>query len=150
VTPNAWPPYPYWVPPARPSLLRRLGFRHPAWVYAAVGSAAFAATTLAAWAAIWISNQAYVDCGVDLDAGGRFAITFEMLFIAPAFGCLACAASLLVSRVHPLLGLAIAFAVAVAAGYWFLGEAPPTIRLESHYGPCPRGIPPWWPWWAPR
>ena len=67
---------------------------------------------------------------------------------------ISCAASVVATHLHPVVGLVVALTFAPPVGYLILAQTGPAVR-DYYAGSaprptCPDGLPDWWPSWAPR
>ncbi|MFF3859228.1 hypothetical protein [Streptomyces sp. NPDC002209] len=110
---------------------------------ALVGAVAgFTASRLAA------NARAYCDAG--WEAGGKFELNFEMLFLVPGCAVLALVLALLTRRL-PLPVRAVPILAALAAVVvWYFAVTGTLDGYPGHSGLCgPDNVPPWWPAWLP-
>ncbi len=111
---------------------------------------------------IGVLDRARLDCAGDIEAGGRFAVRLELLFLFTPITLVAAGSSVLVpayalrdrslslrvvlAAVGPLMTMTIILAWAVPHPFG-------SYRVESADGPTPEcrsdSIPTWWPSWLP-
>jgi hypothetical protein len=150
-----------WVPgpsPGWPSKVRgpALGGRSGC-LFVGIGLLAPVLGALSVWVGFRVAVAAALDCGIDFDAGNRFAMSFLMVCLLAAVPCVNFLLSMLATWWRPWAGLLVVVLVPATVALWIvathaLGAAPIDMSPESaYYGGelCPSGLPPWWPWWLP-
>ena len=111
---------------------------------------------------IGILDRAWLDCAGDIEAGGRFAVRFELWLLFAPVTLLAIGVGVLVptfalrkrsvqSRIVVAAASLLATMVIILA--WAVPHPFGSYRVESADGPTPAcrsdSVPAWWPFWLP-
>ena len=127
--------------------------KYPWWAYAGVGFFALFSTGGVVWISMSYSVRAGSECHI-YDAPERFAMLGSTIVAMIVLAAISTAASVVATRVHPIVGLVVALTFALILGYLILAETGPAIREyyagSAPWPTCPDGLPDWWPSWAPR
>ncbi|MFE5677146.1 hypothetical protein ACFQ7B_24615 [Streptomyces erythrochromogenes] len=121
---------------------RRTALLPPAAAALVGGAAGYLAHALAA------NARAYCDAG--WEQGGRFELTFEMLFLVPGCALLALLLALSTRRLPLLLRAVPVLAVLAGVVLWYFAVKGTLAGYPGDSGRCgPDNVPPWWPGWLP-
>ncbi|MFB6809145.1 hypothetical protein [Streptomyces sp. NPDC056387] len=92
--------------------------------------------------------RAYCDAG--WEAGGKFELNFEMLFLVPGCAALALGLALLTRRLPLPVRAAAILASLAAVVVWYFAVRGTLDGYPGDSGLCGTdNVPPWWPAWLP-